>query len=418
MFFNNKEVDKVISLLDTLEQFVKGETNRLVFDEDINIKKLKKIADKVVSLGHFIQEEKTQDMRVFGEIMIVCEKLSDGFTDDEVLEVSTDQKINYIAKTINQTVHRIDDSLKRVTKILHEYENDNFINSVEEDIFRGGELQNLLKGLNTLQQGITKRVSQGYRFGLALEHESKTLNQEAQRLSVSSAKQAEAIEQTLNNIKSISQNIKENTETANEMSENSTLLKESSLKSESSLSITTESMDKIDIATQAVYDAISVISQISFQTNILSLNAAVEAATAGEAGKGFAVVAQEVRNLASRSAEAAKTIEDLMDQLKAQTTQGKQSSHTMQEEYQRLSENINQTLSLIDNILQSSKEQEINIVQINESIDMIDNETKLNVEASEKVKHIAKESYEMAEHLVNVNQNVQFIGKEKIRVKG
>ncbi|GAB1467117.1 hypothetical protein MASR2M54_26170 [Aliarcobacter cryaerophilus] len=73
------------------------------------------------------------------------------------------------------------------------------------------------------------------------------------------------------------------------------------------------SMDEINVQVNLVNDAISVIDQIAFQTNILSLNAAVEAATAGEAGKGFAVVAQEVRNLASRSAEAAKEIKNIVE---------------------------------------------------------------------------------------------------------
>ena len=71
-------------------------------------------------------------------------------------------------------------------------------------------------------------------------------------------------------------------------------------------------MDEINEKVQTINESIAIIDQIAFQTNILSLNAAVEAATAGEAGKGFAVVAQEVRNLASRSAEAAKEITELV----------------------------------------------------------------------------------------------------------
>ena len=72
-------------------------------------------------------------------------------------------------------------------------------------------------------------------------------------------------------------------------------------------------MYEINESTSAINEAITIIDQIAFQTNILSLNAAVEAATAGEAGKGFAVVAQEVRNLANRSAEAAKEIKNLVE---------------------------------------------------------------------------------------------------------
>ena len=86
---------------------------------------------------------------------------------------------------------------------------------------------------------------------------------------------------------------------------------------------TTSAMDDIYGFTNKTFEAISKISQIAFQTNILSLNAAVEAATAGEAGKGFAVVAQEVRNLANRSAEVAKEIEGLMEVLRTKVQSGK-----------------------------------------------------------------------------------------------
>ncbi len=82
-------------------------------------------------------------------------------------------------------------------------------------------------------------------------------------------------------------------------------------------------MDEINEQVNSINEAITVIDQIAFQTNILSLNAAVEAATAGEAGKGFAVVAQEVRNLAARSAEAAKEIKELVETATTKANSGK-----------------------------------------------------------------------------------------------
>ncbi|KHF07873.1 chemotaxis protein, partial [Vibrio parahaemolyticus] len=120
---------------------------------------------------------------------------------------------------------------------------------------------------------------------------------------------------------------------------------------------TTFSMDEINEKVSAINEAISIIDQIAFQTNILSLNAAVEAATAGEAGKGFAVVAQEVRNLASRSAEAAKEIKAIVENATSKANQGKSIATNMIGGYKELNYSISQTINLINDIQNASKEQ-------------------------------------------------------------
>ncbi|MEA2049735.1 MAG: methyl-accepting chemotaxis protein [Campylobacterota bacterium] len=417
MFGNKKEINNILYLLDHFEEYIKGDINELEFDETFSHKQLKQIEDKILTIASHLKEQKTQDLRVFGEIMLVCEKLSDGYTDDEVAETSTDEKINYIARTINQTVFRIDESLQKVTKILNEYENSDFRNNVDDTLFRGGELQNLLKGLNNLQNGITQRIKQAHRIGLALEYESSILKDEATNLSKSTQVQTVAIEETAAAVEEITVNIEGNTNTAISMSQYSKELRESANKSLSLLDSTATSMDKIDISTSAVEDAIGAIAQIAFQTNILSLNAAVEAATAGEAGKGFAVVAQEVRNLATRSAESAKTIENLVSQLKSQTKLGKETSSNMQNEYNNLNLKISDTLELVEDIVTASKEQGLGIEQINASIQEIDHSTQINASITDKVRHIAVQSFNIAQQLVERNEEVEFVGKSEIKIR-
>ena len=417
LFSNKKDINSILDTLGHFEEYIKGDINDLEFNSDFENKKLKQIEDKILSIASHYKNQRTQDLKVFGEIMLVCEKLSDGFTDDEIIEFSSDEKINYIAKTVNQTVTTIDNSLQKVRVILNEYENNDFRNNIDKSLFRGGELQNLLVGLNNLQDGITKRISQGYRIGLALEYESSVLKNEAISLSNSTQQQALAIEETAAAVEEITVNISSNTSTAIKMSSHSEDLRESANKSLSLLNSTTDAMTNIDNSTTSVDDAIGVIAQIAFQTNILSLNAAVEAATAGEAGKGFAVVAQEVRNLASRSAEAAKTIEDLVTQLKEQTQVGKDASVTMETEYKNLNALITKTLSLVENIVTASNEQGKGIEQINNSIQDIDHSTQINASITDKVKHIAIQSFNIAEQLVASNEKVQFIGKEEIQIR-
>jgi len=418
MIFSTKhDVENILHTLEHFEEYIKGDINELEFKGQFEHKKLKEVEDKILSIAEHLQSQRTQDLKVFGEIMLVCEKLSDGFTDDDVVEVSSDGKINYIAKTINQTVHRIDNSLRTVTSILKEYENSDFRKNIDEDLFRGGELKNLLIGLNNLQRGVTDKVSQGYRIGLVLEHESSILKEEATHLTETTQQQVVALEETAASIEEITANIASNTQTAEKMSSYSTDLKESAEKSMLLSNDTIDSMENIDLSTSAVEEAIGSISQIAFQTNILSLNAAVEAATAGEAGKGFAVVAQEVRNLASRSAESARTIEDLVKQLKSQTLAGKNSSEKMKNEYNNLNQNISQTLDLVENIVLASKEQGKGIEQINNSIQSIDHSTQTNADITDKVRHIAVQSYKIAKQLVETNSKIEFIGKENIQIR-
>ena len=414
LFSNDQDIDKLIETVDSFYDYLNNQNGQLNIKKGVQNKKIQILEEKLFTLIDRYKEERGQNIKVFGEMMIVCEKLSDGYSDDRIVLKSNDSKINYISKTINNMCDKLDQSLQNVTYILSEYENRNFLNKVDKTVFRGGELYNVLNGLEFLHRSMVNRVTVSFKNGIALEKHSDTLQQEVDFLSKSTQNQAVAIEETAASIEEITNTIIDNKNVSLQMSDYGKSVIQAARLNLSLANETTSSMDAINNATEHVYNAVGVISQIAFQTNILSLNAAVEAATAGESGKGFAVVAQEVRNLAARSADAAKKIGTLMDQLKEQTTKGKVSASQMIEEYSKLNDTITKTFDLVDSVVNSSSEQAMGIETINNSIQNIDKSIQINSVTADTVRKIAEEAHTMAHNLVVANENILFEGKENI----
>ena len=205
-------------------------------------------------------------------------------------------------------------------------------------------------------------------------------------------KSADDLSRTTVNIGNLTEQITQNMKNIAEMS-NYTSSVTSSLNTEVDLANrTVSSMDQINEQVNLINDSISVIDQISFQTNILSLNAAVEAATAGEAGKGFAVVAQEVRNLASRSAEAAKDIKDIVEVATSKANDGKEISLQMSKGFEALNDNIIKMTQIIEQVTLSSSQQQQSISDINIAI----NELGVQIQESANItNHSKTETFEI-----------------------
>ena len=224
------------------------------------------------------------------------------------------------------------------------------------------------------------------------------------------------MEETAASLEQITSNITNNTQTTTQMANYGNKVKTSISLGQELANKTVISMEEINSQTSAINEAITIIDQIAFQTNILSLNAAVEAATAGEAGRGFAVVAGEVRTLVSRSAEAAKQIKNLVENAQRKTQEGKDIASDMIKGYAQLNENITTTLELIQNVTTASKEQAAGMIQINDAVNSLDQITQLNAQNASSANEIAQKTLVISNTIIEQADAKEFNGKDSLRV--
>jgi len=269
-------------------------------------------------------------------------------------------------------------------------------------------------GLNDLAQTINTMLYNNKKIGISLQNSSKVLLNNVDNLNTASITTAASLEETAAAVEEITATIVNNSSNITKMSRYAQELLHSSKEGKDLAYNTSLAMNEINSQVLEINETIGIIDQISFQTNILSLNAAVEAATAGEAGKGFAVVAQEVRNLANRSAEAANEIKTLLEKATEKTQEGKKISGEMIKGYDTLNQNVSNNSDIIKEIVLSNKEQQAGIEQINDSIALLDRQTQNNASVATKTKTIADETYEVALSIVNDANEKEFDGKEEL----
>ena len=321
-----------------------------------------------------------------------------------------------LKRVINNMGSVLETNIDNILKVLEQYSNYNYLNKIDQKGLKE-HLLKLANGVNTLGDSITSMLVQNKSNGLTLEQSSSLLLANVDKLNLSSNEAAASLEETAAALEEITSNIRNNTENIAKMAKYSGEITKASADGEKLANKTTLAMDEINNKVNLVNEAISVIDQIAFQTNILSLNAAVEAATAGEAGKGFAVVAQEVRNLASRSAEAAKEIKSIVEEATKKANEGKDIANEMIQGYKSLNDSINSTINLISDVEMSSKEQLSGIEQINDAVNQLDQQTQQNAAISTQTNDIAITSDKIAKLIVEDANKKEFHGKNDIVAK-
>ena len=380
----------------------------VIFFYGINLLKSKKeeiIFSEIEKKDNFLENEFLEDLNK------VSFEFSNNIFKSKIDSKTNNEDFKQIANNINKSIDNLSSSFEQILDFFEKFQKNDFTVEIKNN--QTEQLELLIQSVNKLNVKISKMLLSSLKNGTSFKQNADKLRNNMELLSTNIFNQAAILEQTSSLVDEITKSVKNNSVDVDKMLSYSNELLISVNKGFDSAKNSASLMDNINEKTKAIQEAITIIDQIAFQTNILSLNAAVEAATAGEAGKGFAVVAQEVRNLASRSAQAAKEIKSLVESATKETNNGKTASVEMIKEYNVLSENINKTKGIIENVSFSLKEQEKGIEQVNVAIFDLDKATQQNALKAQETKDIANQNDEMATTMVRDTNKTNFFGRDE-----
>ncbi|KQW99927.1 chemotaxis protein [Massilia sp. Root418] len=270
------------------------------------------------------------------------------------------------------------------------------------DAGSGDETGRLLNALRAMNDSLLNVVSQVRTGTDAISTASSEIAAGNMDLSSRTEHQASSLEETASSMEELTSTVKQNADNARQANTLAKSASEVASKGGSIVAQVVDTMGTINDSSRKIVDIIGVIDGIAFQTNILALNAAVEAARAGEQGRGFAVVASEVRNLAQRSAAAAREIKELINASVANVDTGSRLVNDAGQTMGDIVSSIQRVTDIMGEITSASQEQTLGIEQINAAIAQMDEVTQQNAALVEQAAAASQSMQEQAGNLATV----------------
>lgn len=332
------------------------------------------------------------------EAKTVLEKVSEGNLD---VGVQGNYKGGHaeIKNALNNTISLLSSYIKEISHVLSEISKGNLDVNVQLD-YKGDfveiqhSLERIITSLNEVLYDINNVAEQ-------VGGGSKQVANSSQVLAQASTEQASSIQELNATISEIADNIKQNALNATEASELAVIGKDDAQNGNEQMKSMLKAMDTINESSQNISKIIKVIDEIAFQTNILALNAAVEAARAGHHGKGFAVVAEEVRNLASRSADAAKETTALIEGTIKNVDDGTGIANNTAKALDSIVQSTSKSADIMNEIALVSNQQASSIAQIEQAIDQVSQVTQNNSATSQESAAAGEELLNQADILIS-----------------
>jgi methyl-accepting chemotaxis protein len=323
------------------------------------------------------------------------------------------QKIN---QSYRESVTNIANYIEEISRILSKMAAGDLDVEVKGEY--NGDFTAIKSSLNTIVQSFNEMLGEIHNASEQLAASSGQIASSSQNLSQATTEQAAALEEISASISDVADQTKKNAQNAKEANELSLTAKQQAINGKTQMDAMMTAMQAINESSTTISKIIKVIDEIAFQTNILSLNAAVEAARAGQHGKGFAVVAEEVRNLADRSAKAARETTAMIEASIKKTENGTKITNETAAVLNEIVGAITKTTSLVGQITIASNDQATVITQINEGINQVSMVTQTGTATAEESAAASEELTSQAEMLKGMVTKFKLKGNKGSRADG
>ena len=355
-----------------------------------------------------IIENNLKKDRIFMEEFIECaHAVETGDFKKRIKNVPANPMLQQAHRQMNEMFDalqkNIGSNLGQIMDSIDNYTNEKYIPTIKSP---KGSVEIAIVHLGEVIAGMLKTdQSTGLDLSKTAKDVNEKINQAYHNINTNLNEELTTIVETVDEI---TQHIKGNVESASFITSYSQSVTDAAKEGEKLANETADAMNEISEQVETINDAISIIDKITMQTNILSLNAAVEASTAGEAGKGFAVVAQEVRNLASQTAKASREIRAVVDIAKNKATTGNEISARMITGYSHLVEQVSKTMELIYTITQNSNLQDTQIQKIHSLVSEMQQLINGAMDDLNTAKKLSDQNHIKAHHMVESTRAKEF----------
>ena len=351
-------------------------------------------------LGTVVEwSDRTAEVEVEQEVDTLVQAALNGDFDQRLSLEGKQGFILRLAEGLNRLSETTSESLAGVVEVLEAVSKGDLTRQVDADY--GGVFGQLKNDTNRTVERLRTVVADIQMASDAINTASKEIAAGNQDLSGRTEEQASSLEETSSSMEELNVTVRQNAESARSANELAKSAYDTASQGGDMVKRVVTTMSDIQSSSRRIADIIGVIDSIAFQTNILALNAAVEAARAGEQGRGFAVVATEVRNLAHRSASAAKEIKQLISESVDKVEAGARLVQETGSTIDNVVTSFQQVANLVVGIANASNEQATGIAQVADAVSQMDEVTQQNAALVEQAAAAAESLEEQARSLVN-----------------